>query len=323
MHFRALMRTGAAILFSVSLATVASAQATRTWISGVGDDVNPCSRTAPCKTFAGAISKTQPGGEIDVLDPGGFGAVTITKSITFDGGEGQVGSILVAGSPGIVINAANTDTIYLRNLEIDGVGTGTYGVRVLNAKAVTLEHVSIFNFLGSPGRGVSVELTSASAPTLGMFLNINNCKFFHNAQTHVVVVPAAGQPLVYADISNSHLSYSTANGGVAISEGGKASIHNCEITNNFSSGVYVDGTVVPAQAFVDNSNISFNNIGVVANSAGSSIRLSNTSIFGNFQNGITGAGTLFTFGTNHIDGNGGNNGTGMIAVTPTIPASQK
>jgi hypothetical protein len=64
---------------------MAQAQATRTWVSGVGDDANPCSRTAPCKTFAGAISKTAPCGEISVLDPGGFGAVTITKSITING----------------------------------------------------------------------------------------------------------------------------------------------------------------------------------------------------------------------------------------------
>ena len=71
----------------------ASAQASRTWVSGVGDDANPCSRTAPCKTFAGAISKTSVGGEIDALDPGGFGAVTITKAITLDGGGGQVASV--------------------------------------------------------------------------------------------------------------------------------------------------------------------------------------------------------------------------------------
>src|SRR6202008_3870633 len=92
-----------AMLFGLCFATPASAQATRTWISGVGDDVNPCSRTAPCKTFAGAISKTAPGGEIDVLDPGGFGAVTITKSITLDGGGGIVGSILFSGVNGVLI----------------------------------------------------------------------------------------------------------------------------------------------------------------------------------------------------------------------------
>src|SRR3981189_2318723 len=84
----------------------AHAQATRTWVSGPRSDANPCSRTAPCKTFAGAISKTAPGGEINALDPGGYGAVTITKSITIDGGGGQVASTLAAGSNGIVINAA-------------------------------------------------------------------------------------------------------------------------------------------------------------------------------------------------------------------------
>src|SRR6202051_681820 len=100
-----------AVLLPLSLAVPAQAQATRTWISGVGDDANPCSRTAPCKTFAGAISKTAAGGEIDALDPGGFGALTITKSITLDGGGGQVASILVAGTNAMTIAAASADII--------------------------------------------------------------------------------------------------------------------------------------------------------------------------------------------------------------------
>ena len=86
----------------------ARAQATRTWVSGVGNDADPCSRTAPCKTFAGAISKTAAGGEFNALDPGGFGAVTITKSITIDGGGGQIASILAAGTNGVIINAGAT-----------------------------------------------------------------------------------------------------------------------------------------------------------------------------------------------------------------------
>src|SRR5262245_35714365 len=103
----------------------AHAQATRTWVSGVGDDANPCSRTAPCKTFAGAISKTAINGEIDALDPGGFGAVTITKSITIDGSYGSgFGSILASGTNGIVINipvSANDPlrVVRLRNLSIN------------------------------------------------------------------------------------------------------------------------------------------------------------------------------------------------------------
>src|ERR1700683_5576767 len=85
-------------------AAPASAQATRTWVSGVGDDANPCSRTAPCKTFAGAISKNATAGEIDCLDPGGFGALTITKSITIDcSPAGNIGGVLVSGTNGISV----------------------------------------------------------------------------------------------------------------------------------------------------------------------------------------------------------------------------
>src|SRR5438128_323295 len=96
----------AALSLGLALPSLAAAQATRTWVSGVGDDANPCSRTAPCKTFAGAISKTAAGGEISALDPGGYGAVTITKAITINGDGGQVASILVAGTNGIVVAAA-------------------------------------------------------------------------------------------------------------------------------------------------------------------------------------------------------------------------
>src|ERR1700684_962743 len=110
-------------LFVVGLAIApAHAQATRTWISGVGDDANPCSRTAPCKTFAGAISKTAAGGEIDVIDPGGFGTVTITKAITIDG-AGTQASILASGTNGINVNAGVNDAVIIRNLSINGAGT--------------------------------------------------------------------------------------------------------------------------------------------------------------------------------------------------------
>jgi hypothetical protein len=122
------------------------AQATRTWVSDVGDDVNPCSRTAPCKTFAGAISKTAPGGEIDALDPGGFGAVTITKAITIGGGGGQVASILMSGTNGIAVQASVTDVVTLRNLRINGIGTGINGIRFLSGAALHIQNCYIFGF---------------------------------------------------------------------------------------------------------------------------------------------------------------------------------
>src|SRR3954469_22091938 len=98
--------------------TAARAQATRTWVSGIGNDADPCSRTAPCKTFAGALSKTQAGGEINVLDPGGFGAVTITKALTISA-DGVTAGIVVSGTNGIIVNAGTNDVVTLRGLDID------------------------------------------------------------------------------------------------------------------------------------------------------------------------------------------------------------
>src|SRR5215217_9314545 len=120
------------------LASPAYSQATRTWVSGVGDDANPCSRTAPCKTFAGAISKTAAGGEINVIDPGGFGAVTITKSITIDGG-GTLASVLSVGTNGIVVNGAGV-IVTLRNLSINGAGPGINGIRFVQGSALHVEN---------------------------------------------------------------------------------------------------------------------------------------------------------------------------------------
>ncbi|MQA31926.1 MAG: hypothetical protein GEU82_19180 [Luteitalea sp.] len=124
---------------------VAHAQATRTWVSGVGDDVNPCSRTAPCKTFAGAISKTAAGGEISVLDPGGFGAVTITKSMTLNG-DGTLASILVGSGSGVKINGAGI-VVTLRNISLFGSGgLAVNGVSLINGAALILDGVSIAGF---------------------------------------------------------------------------------------------------------------------------------------------------------------------------------
>src|SRR3989442_155915 len=121
-------------LIALALPASASAQASRTWVSGVGDDANPCSRTAPCKTFPGAISKTASGGEINCLDPGGFGGVTITKAITIKC-QYTEGGVLVSGTNAIVVNAAATDKVVLKGLDINGFGTGLNGIRILQAQS--------------------------------------------------------------------------------------------------------------------------------------------------------------------------------------------
>ncbi len=129
----------------------AQAQATRTWVSGLGDDANPCSRTAPCKTFPGAYSRTAVGGEIDVIDPGGFGAISIGHSITIDGGGGVMASILnTSGGNAVNINAGASDDIILRNLTLTGVKDyafpGGTGVQFNSGRQLSIEHCVIENW---------------------------------------------------------------------------------------------------------------------------------------------------------------------------------
>src|SRR4051812_39328997 len=168
------LKAFAFLALTLAFASAAQAQATRTWVSGVGDDVNPCSRTAPCKTFAGAISKTAVNGEIDCLDPGGFGTVTITKSITLDGTTGSgFGSILAAGTNGINVNDSATATpntvfVNLRNLSIQGAGTGFSGIRFTSGKVVHVEHCSISGFKGNGANGhaISADFSAGSGQKL-------------------------------------------------------------------------------------------------------------------------------------------------------------
>lgn len=164
MPIRTLLRVGALVALLFTLAPAAAqAQATRTWVSGVGDDANPCSRTAPCKTFAGAISKTASSGEIDAVDPSGYGAVTIAKPITIDG-AGTLASILNTNQRGVVVNAPGAEVV-LRNLSINGgaaapdtcASTNSEGIRILAAKSVRLENLTIDR---STDRGILVANTA-------------------------------------------------------------------------------------------------------------------------------------------------------------------
>src|ERR1700742_2254681 len=166
-------RTGRFIFCAVLLAGfsyTAFGQATRTWVSGVGDDTTPCSRTAPCKTFAGAISKTAPGGEISVLDPGGFGAVTITKAITIDG-DGTLAGILAATVNGIIVNAGDQDVVVIRSISINGTSganIGLNGIRYLAGRSLRVENCSISGF---SQQGIDVVHTSTT--TAGELVVLN------------------------------------------------------------------------------------------------------------------------------------------------------
>src|SRR3954463_11187396 len=147
---------------ALALVSLAQAQATRTWVSGVGDDANPCSRTAPCKTFAGAISKTADAGEISVLDPGGFGAVTIGKGLTINGTGTLAGILNSLGVNGVIVNAPTTATVIIRDISINGAGTGANGIRYLAGKTLMVDHCWIYGQNNAAtSRGIDVALGAA------------------------------------------------------------------------------------------------------------------------------------------------------------------
>ena len=154
---------GTALALSVCT-TPSHAQATRTWVSGVGDDANPCSRVAPCKTFAGAISKTAAAGEINCVDPGGFGAVTITKAITISC-EGVVAGIVASGTNAITVNAPGA-VVVLKGLDIEGLGSGLAGINIIAAAAVQVHNCTIHDFNAGGGNGWGIRAVPTAATKL-------------------------------------------------------------------------------------------------------------------------------------------------------------
>lgn len=185
------------------------AQATRTWVSGVGDDANPCSRTAPCKTFAGSISKTAANGEINVLDPAGVGTLTITKSILVDG-TGVLAGVLAAGNIGITINASPSDTVVLRDLDIVGIGTGTVGVKIVGAGKVVLDKVRIQGFTQS---AVSVESGAATK------VFVQNSQILLNTGTAALNVADAASVLYLSNstVFGNGTAFNAVSGGKIVS----------------------------------------------------------------------------------------------------------
>ena len=252
-------------LVSLLASTAASAQATRTWVSGVGDDANPCSRTAPCKTFAGAISKTATGGIINCLDPGGFGTVTITKSIEIDCLQVKAG-VLAAGTNGINVYGAGI-TVVLRGLSIEGVGSGLIGVNITQADVVHIEKSTIRAFQSGAATGVRIA-TTASNPDV----YITDTDITGNGS-------ASGGGII-----------STPTGGVAFVTLSNVRVLNNKfgVANNYNSRMRISRSL-----FAGNET-------AVEADGGATVSLSDTDV----QLNTTGLmGTITSFGNNRIAGN--------------------
>ena len=283
------------LLFSALVLIVAgsaSAQATRTWVSGVGDDVNPCSRTAPCKTFAGAISKTASGGIIDALDPGGYGTVTVTKPITIEG-TGTLASILASGVQGVIVNitsGTNRDVV-LRDLLINGAGTtiGTTGVNFIAGDSLTVERVDIQQFSAN---GILFQPNSNAHLTI-----LRSAVMLTNVGTTVAPVSPATAAL--ATIFDSEFNRNTV--GLKCQDLSRTTVNRSSANNNTNEGFFGNGlTGAGLFLMLDHCDASNNGTGIHSH-ATASVRVNDCTITGN-STGLssTSSGALISYTSNRL-----------------------
>ncbi len=306
------MKSGPTKLLLLALTLFASsfaaAQATRTWVSGVGDDVNPCSRTAPCKTFAGAISKTAEGGEINALDPGGFGTLNITKSITING-EGTMASMLASSTNGIIVNAGPADIVIIRGVSINGAGnpgevTGLNGIRFLAGGELHVENVKIYGFTQ---QGIDFVPNGASR------LLVSNTSILNTGGIWIRSV-GSGTALVTLD----KVTMQGNARGIRVEDGAIVMMRDSFITSNDVDGVVTQGTFRAADLTLENVVVSNNfGVGIFANGMGT-VRISNTTVTRNNAGlAAVGGGSIVSFGNNRVHSNNSANGPPSV-TTPQM-----
>lgn len=297
--FRITLNMLAAAVFMLALASMTQAQATRTWVSGVGDDANPCSRTAPCKTFAGAISKTATGGEIDALDSAGFGAVTVTKSVTIDGARGFIGGILSAGTTGVIVNAPAGSIVVLRNLAINGAGTGVFGIRAIAVGTLSVENCVIS---GLTNHGIQMNL--ANGATGNLFVKDTLIRTGNNTVSRGInIEPVSGSAAVTAVIDNVRMEKMFI--GFFGGAGAISTVRNSVVYGMANAGIITQASS-NAQTNIENCVLNHNGFGVQAGTGASTItRISNSMVINNSGKGFSVAGGLLvSFGNNTVTGNG-------------------
>jgi hypothetical protein len=275
--------------------------ATRTWVEGIGDDANPCSRTAPCKTFAGAISKTAAGGEIDAIDAGGYGGVTITKAITI-AGVGTNASILTSGTAGIIVNAGAGDDVIIRNVSLIGgaqcdgtqVAGSVHGIRYLAGRSLHLQNVDISQY---PNAGVSLEPSGTLAYPVSVLMegvtSRNNCG--------AGLKSAAGSSTITTTISGSHFDHNQ--NGIR-NTAGAVTVADSTLSGNTGTGVLIGGGGgVKQEVSLTGCAVSGNVTGLQSDSGGSA-HVGTSSIDNNGTAFVTnGTGTIASYGDNTASGN--------------------
>ena len=234
----------------------AYAQAARTFVSSSGNDANPCSRQAPCRSFAIAITKTAAGGEINTLDPGGYGAFEITKAISIVSGLGEAGVLVPEGGTGILVNAGANDAINLRGLAIEGAGLGLQGIRFNTGGSLTITNSVIRNMSG--GTGIDFR------PQAESYLTISDTLVADNGSLGIHIFPqTSGTANAYLNrvIASRHQWGFFVDGSVSGTAGPSAVIVDSAAVNN-TTGLGIGVSAEQAKVVIRHSDMTGNKVGL-------------------------------------------------------------
>jgi len=309
--YKRMKAAGLSVVVSLGLAVPASAQATRTWVSGVGDDANPCSRTAPCKTLAGAIVKTSPGGEIDVLDPAGIGMLTITKAVTIDG-RGY-GSTLASGANGIVVAAGSADVVSIINMSIDGLGgpeSGLTGIKFISGAQLHVEHSLIFGFENGIVMTTPSDLTVADT-------TVRDCV---GTTSSAIALTGGG-----GHASLDHVALHNCSTALEVTDGVSATISNSDLSQN-TNGVNANATSHSCSVEMESCVVNYCQTAIQSNqpkgTPPTEVDISNVTVEGNNVGFKTsGVGKIYSFGNNQVRLNK-TNGSLSGKITPEVSDRQ-
>jgi hypothetical protein len=288
----------------------ASATATRTFVSGVGSDANPCTLAAPCRSFAQALTQTSAGGEITILDPAGYGAVTITKSVSIvNDGVGEAGVTASSGS-GITVSTGASDVVNLRGLTLVGASGSSEGILFTGTGTLNIQNCVIRGFGGDgigmlPGGSATFNITDTIVSNVG-----NNAVVIQSAGSGTVTgvwnrvqtIGSGSGFLVNGANSTGAVDVTIANG----------------LASNNGAGVSTEGSPANAntQVMVVNSVVANNGTGIFEDGGNSTTYLEKTTIAGNtIAINVTNSGALFSFGDNYVKGNGNDGGAISLVAT--------
>jgi hypothetical protein len=279
----------------LAAAETANAQATRTWVSSGGDDANNCSRSAPCRTFAGAIVKTDAGGEINVVDSGSYGVVTITKAITItNDGAGSAG-VLGSGTNAIEVSAGINDVVVLRGLDIEGHGTGLSGIKVLSAGVVHVENCTIHSFTQ---KGIDFEPSAASPSTIQLHVSNTVVRDNMGAFSGGIYVKPGANVVVRGTVENTQLRNNQF--GLRVEDNSQVTAKTTTSAANAGSGFIAVSNATVATLTLDSCLASGNGFGIKADNPNAAVRIANCTIAGNASGIATsGGGNILSFSNNN------------------------